>query len=153
MSDVKMYNLINGNFIVTSGNTEIHTILGSCVSVCLWDPLTRVAGMNHFMVPGTPDAINGNPNQGYFSIHVLVNSMLKRGCSILNIEAKIFGGSNSLTPNIQYAIGTRNAAVADMLLVQYGIKILARHTGGHHGRKVIFNTATGKVKMKLLSNV
>lgn len=109
--------------------------------------------MNHYMFPGSIDAKNGNANQGYFSIGVLVNSMLKRGCSTENIEAKIFGGANALTPNIQYAIGTRNATVADMLLVQYGIKILARHTGGHLGRKVIFNTATGKVKMKLLKNL
>ncbi|UII31842.1 chemotaxis protein CheD [Fulvivirga ulvae] len=153
MSNTKIYYLSNGEFIVTSVAAEIHTILGSCVSVCLRDKITSIAGINHFMVPGAPDIKTGNPNQGYFSTAILVRSMLKRGCLIKNMEAKVFGGANTMVPNDQYAMGTRNIEVANALLLQFGIKILARHTGGRFGRKIIFNTTTGKVKMRLLNKV
>ena len=150
MSTAKVHFLISGEFIITSMPIEIHTILGSCVSVCLWDKVLKIAGMNHYMTPGAPHTKTSNRNQGYFSTHILIRSMLNRGCVTENIEAKIFGGADSIVSN-RYAMGARNVEVADVLLKQHSIKILASHTGGHLGRKVIFNAATGKVKMKLLS--
>ena len=63
----------------------------------------------------------------------------------------MFGGCNSLYQNSDlYKIGERNAAIAIELLKSYDIKIAAHHTGGPYGRKIVMNSTTGKVHMRLL---
>jgi chemotaxis protein CheD len=132
--------------------SEIYTVLGSCVSVCLWDKQKKMGGMNHYLMPGSLEGRSGDPDLGYSSIAMLIRSMLNRGASIENLEAKVFGGCNSwASDQAIFSVGHRNVAIADQLLKQAGIQITARHTGGYSGRKIIFNTGTGKVKMYTLS--
>ncbi|MEJ1237167.1 chemotaxis protein CheD [Chryseolinea sp. T2] len=129
----------------------VFTVLGSCVSVCLWDKRSKVAAMNHYLLPGSSEDHTGDANRGYLSINLMVRSLKNRKVNLRDVEAKVFGGSNSLYKEKDiYKIGERNVAMALELLKQYGISVVAHHVGGEFGRKIVFNTATGKVRMRLL---
>jgi len=143
-----------GQFVITSVPSLITTVLGSCVSVCLWDKKTKVAGMNHYLLPGSEVDERGNANRGHSSIRLLLRSMLNRQVQLENMEAKIFGGCNSLyKDNDCFRVCEQNILMAVEVLREYDIRIVAQHTGGNHGRKIVFNTATGKVRMRLLSKI
>ena len=107
--------------------------------------------MNHYLLPGSPADYPGNASRGFTSIPLLVPAMISRNARIEHLEAKIFGGCNSVYRNHDlYRIGDRNAAIALTILEEYRIPLTAQHVGGFHGRKIVFNTATGKVRMRLL---
>jgi chemotaxis protein CheD len=125
---------------------EVTTVLGSCVSVCLWDPNLACGGMNHYMLPlwngdGLP-----TPKFGNVAIEKLIGKMLDFGCRKEQLVAKCFGGANVLgdaTDRMQ--IGARNIALAEELLAIHRIPIVARDMGGLQGLKIIFNTKSGIV--------
>jgi chemotaxis protein CheD len=147
----KKHYLMEGQMLITNNPTEIVTVLGSCVSVCLWDTQLKMAGMNHYLLPGQDREEAGNANRGKSSIRMLIRSMLNRQSKIEHLEAKIFGGSNSLYPcRDQYEVGKRNIEMALQVLKEANIRLVANQTGGCYGRKIIFDTSTGKVRMKLL---
>jgi chemotaxis protein CheD len=138
--------------MITTVAANIHTILGSCVSVCLRDTQRKMAGINHYLLPGSPESPVGHANHGHSSIRMLIRSMANRGAKIENMEAKIFGGCNSwVREDGILSVGRKNIEVANLLLRETGISIIAQDTGGIYGRKIIFNTATGKVKVYMLS--
>ncbi len=148
----KKYFLMEGQLMITTASLEIVTVLGSCVSVCLWDRKLNIAGMNHYLLPGDEHDDAGNANRGMTSIPLLINSMIRRSCRIENIEAKVFGGSNSLYVNsTKFEIGKKNIEVSLSVLKNYSIPVVARDTGGICGRKIIYNTRTGKVLVRLLN--
>ena len=107
--------------------------------------------MNHFLLPGTPQDDVANPNRGESATRLLIRSMINRQVDLKNVEAKVFGGCNSLyQKNDLFKVGERNAAIAFDVLNEYNIRVAAQHVGGDTGRKIVFNTATGKVRMRLL---
>jgi chemotaxis protein CheD len=107
--------------------------------------------MNHYLLPGSPADFPGNATRGFTAIPLLIQAMINRNARIEHFEAKIFGGCNSVyRENDLYKIGDRNAAIALTILDEYRIPVTAQHIGGSHGRKIVFNTATGKVRMRLL---
>jgi len=151
MNELRKHIVFPGQFVITSVPSLISTVLGSCVSVCLWDKETGIAGMNHYLLPGVESDEAGNPNRGLTSIRMLIRAMLNRQVRLENLEAKVFGGCNSLyKDNDCFRVGERNILMAMDVLNEYGIRVSAQHTGGNYGRKIVFNTATGKVRMRLL---
>jgi chemotaxis protein CheD len=152
MTGLKKYTIFPGQFVITSVPTLITTVLGSCVSVCLWDTKNKTGGMNHYLLPGTAEDEADNANRGIAAIPLLIRSMINRQAKVENIEAKIFGGCNSLYRNHDvFRVGERNAIIAFEILQDHGIRVAAQHVGGSVGRKIVFNTATGKVRMRLLT--
>lgn len=151
MIELRKHIVFPGQFIITSVPTLISTVLGSCVSVCLWDKTTKIGAMNHYLLPGTMEDDAGDANRGISSTRILIRSMINRKVNIENLEAKVFGGCNSLyTNNDCFRVGERNISMALDVLKDYNIAVTAQHVGGGHGRKIVFNTATGKVRMRLL---
>jgi len=151
MIELRKHIVFPGQFIITSVPTLISTVLGSCVSVCLWDKATKIGAMNHYLLPGTIEDDAGDANRGISSTRILIRSMINRKVNLENLEAKIFGGCNSLyTNNDCFRVGERNISMALDILKDYNIAVTAQHVGGGHGRKIVFNTATGKVRMRLL---
>ena len=140
-----------GEIYVGARPTEISTILGSCVAVCLYDNVQRIGSMNHYLVP----LWNGNglqsPKYGNISITRLIESMLNIGCHIENIEAKLFGGANVIdVSSEEMMIGRKNILVAKEVLKEYGISIVAQDTGGERGRRIMMRSDTGKIFLKYL---
>ncbi|HEY6895911.1 MAG TPA: chemotaxis protein CheD [Rhodocyclaceae bacterium] len=132
----------------TVQNTRpIATLLGSCVAVCLFDPGTRLAGMNHFLLPSRTKAADDDPDvilAGDYSMEVLLNAMLNKGVNRRRIVAKAFGGGTIVT-SIQMAIGERNSRFAADWLEREGIPLVASDFGGAWSRKVIFDPLSGDV--------
>jgi chemotaxis protein CheD len=150
--ELKKHVVFPGQFIITSVPTLISTVLGSCVSVCLWDKEKKIGAMNHYLLPGTPDDTVNNMDRGLTSIRMLIRSLANRSVNVQTLEAKVFGGCNSLYINNDYfRIGERNVEVALEMLKQHNIALTAQHVGGSVGRKIVFNTETGKVRMRLLT--
>jgi chemotaxis protein CheD len=133
----------------------ITTVLGSCVSTCLWDPLERIGGMNHFMLPGDT-ASPGSPwaasaRFGVYAMEVLINDMLHLGADRRRMVAKVFGGAQLLAGFDRLDVGAKNSEfVLDFLRVE-GIRVLAKDLLDVYPRKVHFFLDSGKVQVKRLS--
>lgn len=138
--------LFPGAIAVHSQEHLITTVLGSCVSVCLWDASMGVGGINHFMLPLWNGEGLPTPRYGNIAIERLVKRLYSLDCRKENIVAKVFGGANVLpTSGGMLTVGDRNIMLADQLLQEYEIPIVKADIGGNIGRKVIFNTRTGVV--------
>jgi chemotaxis protein CheD len=131
---------------------EIHTILGSCVSVCLYDYVLRFGGINHYMLPLWKGEGLATLRYGNIAIEKLLEKMLLLGGSKKNIVAKIFGGANSMGDNTFYGIGKQNVQLAESQLSTYHIPIVSSNVGGCIGRKILFNTESGLVYMKFIND-
>ena len=141
-----------GEFYIGVRPTEVSTILGSCVAVCLYDKVEMIGGMNHFLVP----LWNGNglqsPKYGNIAIHRLVEGMLNVGCKIYNLEAKVFVGGNVIDTisNEDMMVGRKNIIIAKEILREYKIPITGEDVGGTRGRRILLVSETGKVMMKYI---
>lgn len=132
----------------------IQTILGSCVAVCLFDERNQIGGMNHFMLPFWNGDGLASPKFGNIAIDRLLQSMLKKGAQMNYIKAKIFGGGaviNYQSDKVQ--VGERNIIVAETAMAELNIPIVNKSVGGKLGRKILFNTKTGVVKMKYINRI
>jgi chemotaxis protein CheD len=131
----------------------LSTLLGSCVAVCIWDFKLKFGGMNHFILPLWNGTGLASPKFGNIAIEVLIDKMVGQGSQKENLVAKVFGGASMLSSQSHtYNIGMRNVELAQSLLLKSGINIVASSTGGIKGRKVLFNTNTGDVFLKFLTN-
>lgn len=151
MIELRRHTVFPGQFIITSVPMLVSTVLGSCVSVCLWNRVTKVGAMNHYLLPGTENDKVNDASRGLPSIRMLVHSLLNRKLRLEDFDAKVFGGCNSLyIDHDGFSVGERNIAMAFDVLKSFNITVAAQHVGGCYGRKIVFNTSTGKVRMRLL---
>ena len=144
--------LMAGNIFVHVSPHRVTTVLGSCVSVCLWDQRLRLGGMNHFMLPFWNGEGLASPKYGNIAIAKLIERMQDLGAERRNLRAKVFGGGvvlNVMNPFMN--IGERNIQLAEDVLKNEGIPIVSADTGGNVGRKLIFDTGTGMVLVKRLA--
>jgi chemotaxis protein CheD len=129
----------------------VTTVLGSCVSVCLWDNILNVGGINHFMLPLWNGEGLASPKFGSIANEKLLEKMYSFGCKKVNIKAKVFGGGEVIETTIKhFNIGERNIKIALEFLEEEKIPIIAQSLGGKLGRKIIFNTQTGEILHKLI---
>ncbi|MBE7368796.1 chemoreceptor glutamine deamidase CheD [Ramlibacter pallidus] len=133
----------------------ITTVLGSCVSTCLWDPLERIGGMNHFMLPGDT-ASPGSPwaesaRFGVYAMEVLINDMLRMGADRRRMVAKVFGGAQLLAGFDRLDVGAKNSEFVLEFLRVEGIRVVAKDLMDVCPRKVHFFVDSGKVQVKRLS--
>jgi chemotaxis protein CheD len=145
------YFLYSSQLLVSAKPILVRTLLGSCVSVCLWDPIRKVGGINHFMLPLWNGEGLPTPKYGNVAIEKLLERMLAAGCKQTNLLAKIFGGAESFASrDNNFRIGLRNIAIAEKLLAEYKIPIVATSVGGYLGRNIQFNSATGEILLKYI---
>jgi chemotaxis protein CheD len=133
----------------------ITTVLGSCVSTCLWDPGERIGGMNHFMLPGDT-ASPGSPwaasaRFGVYAMEVLINEMLRLGADRRRLVAKVFGGAQLLAGFDRLDVGAKNSEFVLEFLRVEGIRVLAQDLLDECPRKVHFFIDSGKVQVKRLA--
>lgn len=139
--------------IVSKTPTIVKTILGSCVSVCLFDKENRIGGMNHFMLPYWRGNELASPKYGNVAMKKMLEKVLFYGADMKNLKAKVFGGAEVLkTSNCHFKIGSLNIEMAKSFLRESEIPILSSDTGGNLGRKITFNTSTGDVFSKRIDS-
>jgi len=132
----------------------ITTLLGSCVSIFLYDTHLKIGGVNHYMLPLWNGDGLASPKYGNIAIKMLLEKMKGMGSQQDNLVAKVFGGAAVLQTKKQvFFIGDRNVDVAYEYIRNENIKIVAASTRGKHGRKLLFNTYTGEVKQKYIEKV
>lgn len=141
-----------GDFCFTEGNTHIHTLLGSCISITLWHPRYRLGGMCHFTLPRYPGSRTEDHGlDGRYADDVMEmfrHEVSKHGTVLTDYEAKIFGGGNMMRErgqNIEDSIGTKNATAAMNLLMQEQVPIMVAHVGEFGHRRLVFDVNSGDV--------
>ncbi len=160
---VSAVKLLPGEYFATADAVAITTLLGSCVSVCLYDNERGVGGMNHFMLPkiwqkenstrcsppyAPPCSNRCSARYGECAFKQLLERLEFLGARRANLEAKLFGGGKVMAGGAD--IGGKNAAFAIGYLKERNIPIVSADMGDCFPRKVIFFPNTGRVYVKRL---
>jgi chemotaxis protein CheD len=131
--------------------SNVITILGSCVAVCIFDKVENFGGINHYMLPLWNGQGLASPKFGNIAIHKLIEKMISLGSRKDNLVAKVFGGGNVLEyESHQFMIGERNISIAFDMLKDLNIQIVSQSVGGSLGRKIQFMTSTGEVSQMMI---
>ena len=154
-ADVNEHFLLTNTIHVSSEELIIKTVLGSCVAVCLWDKTRNFGGINHYLLPLWNGEGLETPKYGNIAIKKLIEKMIELGCKKENLIAKIFGGASVLSSITNESgflnIGERNIIIAQDILHEHNIEIIAADTGENNGRFLLFNTKTGVVHIKKIN--
>jgi len=139
--------VMQGEFHVSGeSNLVLTTVLGSCVSACLRDPVARIGGMNHFLLPGDAERAQSRDAERY-GVHLmelLVNGLMSRGAQRGRLEAKLFGGARTIFKSSD--VGEMNAAFAERFLRNEGIGVVGGSLGGSSGRRLEYWPVTGRAR-------
>ncbi len=138
--------LKSGEVYIALQPTKVITVVGSCVSVLLFDKAQKLGGMNHFVhpyatLPGMTDANYGEP-----AMRRLLREFQNAGGNLKTTIAHVLGGGSH--PKMNDWVGINNINVARQFLVEHGIRITHSETGDKIGRKIIFDTSSGLVTVK-----
>jgi len=129
--------------------------LGSCIGLCLYDSVAKVAGMVHIMLPYSSNGLGENNPAKYADtgIPLLIDKMEKKGAIKNRINAKMAGGAQMFgfkPENDIIQIGKKNVAATKELLYNLNIKIIAEDTGGNCGRTIEFYSSDGSLLIKTI---
>ncbi len=129
--------------------------LGSCVGIVLYDPMTKVSGLAHVMLPDSTK-IKNNSNIAKFAdtaVDKLIQDMCALGAKKVRLVAKLAGGAQMFSfnsTNDLMRVGERNIIASRMKLQELGIRILSEDTGNNYGRTIEFNAETGDLLIKTI---
>ncbi|MBN2864583.1 MAG: chemoreceptor glutamine deamidase CheD [Thiotrichales bacterium] len=146
--------ILPGEFYVTQLNERIETVLGSCISACVRDPIAGIGGMNHFMLPVNKSSANGSElsdanRYGNFAMENLVNALLSKGAKRERLEFKLFGGGRIMSSMTN--VGWYNIGFAFDYVYTEGFKIVSQDIGDVYPRKVLYYPLTGRVRVRRLN--
>ena len=156
--DAVVAKILPGEVYVTKQNELISTVLGSCISACVYDYKMGIGGMNHFMLPiqnehssaqWGSDANTSETRYGNWAMEYLLNTLYKLGCSKRNLEIKLFGGGQVLASMTD--VGQRNILFAYDFLRKEGINVKAADVGDVFSRKILYFPDTGCVKVRRIT--
>jgi chemotaxis protein CheD len=141
-----------GQLFVSMQLSAVTTILGSCVSLCLWDPVTKIGGVNHYLLPFWVGDDMASPRFGTVAIETLIEKVISLGAHKTRLRAKLFGGACVIEAfrERDNHIGVVNARLAEDLLRVHGIPVVEQDVAGRRGRKLIFYTDNGTSWVKYL---
>jgi chemotaxis receptor (MCP) glutamine deamidase CheD len=144
--------LLPGQWAFPTEASEITTVLGPCVAVCLHDRGRRAGGMNHFLLPSGA-ALRERGRFGDLATEDLVQALLGTGSAPGSLVALIVGGAHINSPDAPDSLGRRNAAAARGVLDRFGVRIEHSDIGGPAARRLKFNTETGVLETKRIEPV
>lgn len=142
-----------GEYAIAHAPGEIVTLgLGSCVSVCFYDPSLRLGGMVHVMLPDSSVA-KGSINPAKFAdtaIPFMLREMEKHGAGRNRLVVKIVGGAQmfSSAAKDRESIGLRNVAAVEAALEKAGLVLAAKSVGGNLGKSVSLDLETGELRLR-----
>lgn len=131
--------------------------LGSCLGISIYDPVAKVGGLLHIMLPDSKiDSESDRLNPCKFvntGIPILFRSAYKLGAKKGRIRVKFAGCSQILDEKGIFNIGKRNYAAARKLLWKHNIMIEKEHCGGSFSRTMSIEISTGKVELKIAREI
>jgi chemotaxis receptor (MCP) glutamine deamidase CheD len=134
-----------GDVIAGQGQLILHTLLGSCVAVCLRDPVSGVGGMNHILVPSSSTDAGLTTRCGVQAMELLINEVMKLGGERRRLVAKAFGGANVLHGFQSPTVGELNVSFVRQFLLEEKIPLVAQRLGGASAVTVSFHLDSGEV--------
>lgn len=146
--------ILPGEFYVTQEDERIETVLGSCISACVRDPIAGVGGMNHFMLPVDKNStgrseLTGANRYGNYAMENLVNSVLQKGGKRERLEFKLFGGGRIMSSMTN--VGWYNIGFAFDYIYTEGFKIVSQDIGDIYPRKILYYPLSGRVRVRRLN--
>ncbi|WP_027363308.1 chemotaxis protein CheD [Desulfotruncus alcoholivorax] len=129
--------------------------LGSCVGVSLWDPITKIGGLLHIMLPNSREFTKVVKPEKYadLGIPLIIKDLVRQGAGQSRLIAKLVGGAQMFTGADKkqlFNIGERNIEMSRKILKEITIRIAAEEVGGNKGRTMYLNTATGEVLIRTI---
>lgn len=151
MTNLKEHYLYPGVIFASKKPHMVTTVLGSCVALCLWDPVLKIGGINHYQLALWNGEGLASPKYGNIAIGKLISKMLDLGSKKKFLKAKLFGGAAVLHSSGKLlGIGERNIIIANDMLKEERIPVISSNVAGNNGRKLKFYTETGVVMMKMV---
>lgn len=134
-----------GEFCISKEKVVLTTVLGSCISACIYDPKLRVGGMNHFMLPAGMHANDGGRSMRYglFAMEQLINGLLRLGSRRENLQVKLTGGGDMMGGVTN--IGQQNIEFIEDYVAAEQLQVLATDFGGDQARKVAYFPQEGRL--------
>ena len=140
-----------------SGDVLVTYFLGSCVGVAAYDPVARVGGMIHCMLPlSRMNRQMAQRNPAMFvdtGTHALFEALFSRGAEKGRMIVKIAGASQMIDDGEIFKIGERNYAVLRKILWQNNILVDAEDVGGAAPRTMYLEIGTGRVTIRSRGNI
>jgi chemotaxis protein CheD len=149
-----------GEMVLAREPAILSTILGSCVGVTFWNEKLRIGALCHAMLPhcpkdGTPNLTSAKRWQYVdFCIRDLARQFDEIGVARTSVQVKVFGGADVLyvgEDDLRPTVGKQNCDTALKVLEEENFVILAADIGETYGRKIRFNTASGRVLLARLT--
>jgi len=145
-----------GEYFIGDRGFRLRTLLGSCVSISLWEPRRRIGAMCHFLLASRPRGVEATLDGRYGEevIELMVQDLARQGVAASDCQAKLFGGGNMFTATPQWHgpdIGRRNGEAARELLRVRGIAVRSEHLFGHGHRQIIFSIDSGYVWVRQIT--
>ena len=161
----EVVHIFPGEYYISSESEVISTLLGSCISVCLFDKISGLGGMNHFLLPEKAlqsknlkldkKHIHDNfesTRYGITAMETLILEMQKKGALRNNLRAKIFGGGEIIFKNSNIeSVGKKNIKFIKAYLKVEKIPIDAHNTGDLFARKILFDTKDNSILMEKIA--
>ena len=144
---------MGGLEIITDETKELKTFVGSCVAICLFDLVSKVAGMAHIMLPKKSSGVQstGTNDIGKYAdeaLSYMVVNMVQKGADPKKIKAKMAGGATIFAHESEtslFNVGPRNIAFLKQILQENNIPLVSEDTGQNFGRWVRFNLHSGEM--------
>ena len=131
--------------------------LGSCVAVILHDPVAKVGGLAHVLLP-SPALGRKDDSAAKFpqtAVPKLLELMAQLGANTRRVTARLAGGASmfaGLAAPGTIQMGERNTVACRQVLMHHGVPIAAQATGGDFGRTVKLWVADGRVEVSSVSH-
>ncbi|MET0389279.1 MAG: CheR family methyltransferase [Polyangiales bacterium] len=135
--------IVLGEWFATSEPMLISTLLGSCVAACLFDPVARVGGMNHFMLPKVVQEAQGSARFGIHAMELLINELMQLGAQRARLRGMAFGAA-AVNRMLTSTVAAQNGAFVRQFLAREQIPLVCERLGGERPREVYLRTDTGE---------
>ncbi len=144
-----------GQVHISQTGQSIVTILGSCVAVCLWDPIRAIGGATHYLLPSWDGRGAASPRYGDVAISALLQKLTEAGAQKDQLRAKVFGGGCLFDfmrgqDSGKDHLGKRNVQMALETLTKQHIPVVSVEVGVDKGQRIVFHTDSGESSVKTL---
>lgn len=140
-----------GDFFWGDANTRIRTILGSCISICMWHPILKEGGMCHYMLPSRNSKKDLSHLDGKYADEaweLFRKEIIKIGTKPSDYVTKLFGGASMFNNFSTIQMGQKNINMARKIIADNNLNVVSENLGGTKSRRIHFEIWSGNVWLK-----
>ena len=140
-----------GEMFASREPVVVETVLGSCVAACVYDPVSKIGGMNHILLPRRCQEDPSLARYGEHAMPMLIERILKLGARKRHLQAKVFGAASVLRlDETRLSVPRANERFVREFLAAHAIPLRGERLGGREPLKVRMFTASGKALVRAL---